>query len=55
VKLRARAREIHRQLARYCEHPSVTAVVLVTAKTIGLPRALNGRTCVVFPLARCNL
>src|ERR1051326_367460 len=46
VKLRPRqAREIHRQLLRYCQDDAVRTVVLVTARTIGLPHELNGRPC----------
>ncbi len=55
VKLRARPREIHRQLLRYCDANVVQAIILATARTIGLPSRLNGRPCVVLPLGRSSL
>jgi anthranilate phosphoribosyltransferase len=52
VKLQASAREIHRQLLRYCQHERVQAVILATARTIGLPSELNGKPCHIAQLGR---
>lgn len=37
VKVKGGAREIHRQVLRYCGHPAVDAVVLATTKAVSLP------------------
>lgn len=53
VKLRQwRAREVHRQVVRYCGHQAVTAMVLATGRSIGMPREINGKPVVVIPLGR---
>ncbi|CAO4178946.1 hypothetical protein [Methylorubrum populi] len=37
IKVKGGARDIHRQCVRYCEHPSVDALVLATTRPMRLP------------------
>ena len=37
IKVKGGARAIHRQCVRYCDHPSVEALVLATTRAISLP------------------
>jgi hypothetical protein len=52
VKLSGSARDIHRQLVRYCRHDDVRALILATAKSIGLPKAIDAKPCFVVSLSR---
>lgn len=51
-KARARKREVFRQLERYAEEPTITALFLVTATAMGLPAAANGKPLFYIPLGR---
>jgi hypothetical protein len=44
VKLQgARKKEVYRQLRRYAQHPSVTAVILASNLSMGLPAQIEGK------------
>lgn len=45
MKLKAGKREIYRQLERYCEHPQVSGLILVTGTAMGLPQGIKGKPC----------
>lgn len=45
MKLKASKRAIHRQLERYCEHPSVKGLILVSGTAMGLPSEIKGKPC----------
>lgn len=49
-KLRARKRDIYRQLQRYARHSEVVALVLVTNTAMGLPRSIESK-----PVYYCSL
>jgi hypothetical protein len=55
VKIHGGAKDIHRQCVRYCAHPQVATLLLLTNKIIGLPPLLNGKPAVVFNLGRAWL
>jgi hypothetical protein len=55
VKIKAQKRAIYRQCKRYCEHPSVTGLVLVTATALGFPGDIEGKPCWVVSLGRAWL
>lgn len=54
-KARARKREVYRQLERYAEEDAITALILVTATAMGLPRESNGKPLFYIPLGRSAL
>lgn len=43
VKIDGQKRAIYRQCERYCEHPAVERIVLMTAKTMGFPSEIKGK------------
>lgn len=55
VKTRCPRRQIHRQLARYAEHPDVTSLILVTGTFTGLPETLNEKPVFLVSSARAIL
>lgn len=53
VKIRgAQKRSIFRQLTRYAEHDAVTALILASGVSMGLPEAINGKPCYFVSLGR---
>ncbi|WP_214565925.1 hypothetical protein [Aliiroseovarius lamellibrachiae] len=55
VKTRCARRQIHRQLARYADHPDVNALILVTGTFTGLPVTLNGKPLFLVSSGRASL
>ncbi len=43
MKIKGTAKNIYRQLSRYAEHPDVTAIILITNRSIGLPLTINDK------------
>jgi hypothetical protein len=43
IKIKAQKREVFRQCRRYCKHSQVTALILMTATTMGLPPEIEGK------------
>lgn len=52
VKIDGQKRAIYRQCERYCEHPSVKKIVLMTAKTMGFPVEIKGKPAYYVSLGR---
>lgn len=53
VKIRsATSMQIYRQCKRYCELDGVGSLVLVTNKSMGFPKEINGKPCYVINLGR---
>lgn len=50
VKLKAPKRAVYRQCERYCTHPQVKALVLVSATATGFPGEIKGKPCWVASL-----
>ena len=48
----AKKMDIYRQLCRYAEHESVTAIILASNIAMGLPSHLNGKPLVQASLSR---
>lgn len=44
VKLKGKPKDIYRQLQRYAEFQQVNHIILVTAKSMGLPAEINGKS-----------
>lgn len=45
IKLRMARRQIYRQCRRYCGHPQVRSLLLVSATAMGLPAQIEGKDC----------
>lgn len=52
VKIKGQRRSIYKQLERYCSHPRVTEIILVTNVPMGLPETINGKPCAIANLGR---
>lgn len=52
VKIKGQRRAIYDQCARYCAHPDVTGLVLVTNVAMGFPSEIEGKPCYVANLSR---
>jgi len=55
AKIKGSARAIHAQLARYCEHEEVRAIILATNVAMGLPPEINGKPAYLVSLGRAWL
>jgi hypothetical protein len=53
-KMRNKARkiEIFKQISRYAEHPDVTAIILASNVSMGLPTEINGKPVFAASLSR---
>ena len=52
VKVKGGAEAIYRQCVRYCKSGKIDALVLVTAKSMGFPKEIEGIPCYYFSLSR---
>jgi hypothetical protein len=50
VKLKESKRAIYRQCSRYCKHPQVSQLILVSATALGFPETIEGKPCYVVSL-----
>lgn len=48
----AKKMDVYRQLCRYAEHSSVTAIVLASNMTMGMPNHLNSKPVIMASLSR---
>lgn len=55
AKARYPRRAIYRQLERYAQQPSITALILVTGTAIGLPEAINEKPIYHVSIGRASL
>jgi len=55
VKLHGGKMAIYRQLERYCEHDSVSKIILISNVPMGLPAAINGKPAYLFNLSKAWL
>lgn len=55
VKLKGQARAIFRQIQRYSASPRVTQIIVVTARTLGMPKSVGGKPVHVLALGRTML
>lgn len=52
VKVKGSVEQIFKQCERYCEHDTIKAFVLVTARSMGFPKEINGVPCYYYSLSR---
>lgn len=52
IKIHGQPKAIYRQCKSYCEYDEVKALVLVTNRTMGFPKEVNGKPCFVVKLGR---
>jgi hypothetical protein len=52
VKIKGQAKEIFRQCQRYCTYDQITAIVLVTGRSMGFPETIEGKPCYYHNLGR---
>tara|TARA_B100000700_G_scaffold331722_1_gene467525 strand:- start:9728 stop:10069 length:342 start_codon:yes stop_codon:yes gene_type:complete len=50
VKIKGSTNSIYRQLKRYAEKDNVKAIVLITAKSMGLPKEIEGKKSYYYKL-----
>lgn len=55
VKIKGTAMNIFRQCERYCSFDEVHFLILLTNKSMGLPKEINGKPCYVFNLSKAWL
>lgn len=55
VKLKARKMTIYRQLRCYAMYPKITALILVTNTSMGLPEVIEGKPVYVFKMGEAWL
>lgn len=52
AKVKGSAKSIYKQCERYCQHDRVRALILVTNRSMGFPRDINGKPCYLINLGR---
>jgi hypothetical protein len=55
VKIHANAKSIYKQCVRYCEFDSVKQLILVTNRSMGFPKEINGKPCYVINIGKAWL
>lgn len=55
VKIKGTQKGIYRQLKRYAKFEQVDAIILVTARPMGLPDKIEGKPCYYFNLSKAWL
>lgn len=48
-------KNMYRQCERYMQFEEVTAIILITARSIGFPKEINGKPCYVINLGKAWL
>lgn len=55
VKIKGTPKSIFKQCARYCNFDQVKTLILVTNKSMGFPKTINGKDCYVVNLGKAWL
>lgn len=55
VKIKGSAKQIYRQCERYCKFDEVKNLILVTNRSMGFPKELNGKPCYFINLGKAWL
>jgi hypothetical protein len=55
IKISGSAKDIYRQCERYCQFPDVHSLILVTNRSMGFPKEINGKPCYVLNLGKAWL
>jgi len=55
VKIKGQRTAIYKQMQRYCGFGQVQAIILITARSMGLPKEISGKPCFYINLTRAYL
>lgn len=55
VKIKGNAKQIYRQCERYCQFEDVKNLILVTNRSMGFPKEINGKPCYFINLGKAWL
>lgn len=55
VKIKGNARKIYKQCERYCQFDRVSELLLITNRSMGFPKEINGKPCYVLNIGRAWL
>ena len=55
VKIKGTAKNIYRQCERYCQFDEVRKLILVTNRSMGFPKEINGKDCYFINLGKAWL
>jgi hypothetical protein len=55
VKIKGSKRAIYKQCERYCKFETVKTLILVTNRSMGFPKQINGKDCYVVLLGKAWL
>ena len=52
VKLKGAAMAIYKQCERYCSYPKVEELILITNRSMGFPKEINGKATYLLSLGK---
>ena len=55
VKIKGNAKQIYRQCERYSKFKEVKIIILVTNRSMGFPKEINGKPCYIINMGRAWL
>lgn len=55
VKVKGNAKQIYKQCERYCKFDAVKKLILVTNKSMGFPKEINGKDCYFIKIGKAWL
>jgi len=55
VKIKGNAKQIYKQCERYCKFDEVKKLILVTNRSMGFPKEINGKDCYFINLGKAWL
>lgn len=55
VKIKGKAMQIYKQCERYCKFDKVKQLILITNRSMGFPKEINGKPCYVINIGRAWL
>ncbi len=55
VKIKGNARKIYKQCERYCQFEQVKELILITNRSMGFPKSINGKPCYILTLGKAWL
>ncbi len=55
IKIKGKAMKIYKQCERYCKSDQVKQLILITNRSMGFPKEINGKPCYVINIGRAWL
>lgn len=55
IKIKGSARKIYKQCERYCQFESVSELLLITNRSMGFPKEINGKPCYFLNIGKAWL